>query len=190
MKIENYQFNKSSFLSIEKDLSIIIEKILSNERLKKLLYYDTPDALTRPNLTQEESLGLIGKQIKIVPEIVVDPDTETYMLISFDEFTPNATNPEFRDNYIIFDIVSHYNTWQLEDFQLRPYRIAAEIDQMFEKKHLTGIGKLYFAKGRYISLTDELGEVAMAYIAIHGNEDKILALSPEEEEILFGELSE
>jgi hypothetical protein len=27
---------------------------------------------------------------------------------------------------------------------LRPYRIAAEIDTMFEDKHLTGIGKLNF----------------------------------------------
>jgi hypothetical protein len=30
----------------------------------------------------------------------------------------------------------------MEDFKLRPYRIAAEIDSMFDGKHLTGIGEL------------------------------------------------
>ena len=32
----------------------------------------------------------------------------------------------------------------MNDFQLRPYRIAAELDTMFNNKHLTGIGTLKF----------------------------------------------
>ena len=31
MKIENYQFNKSSFLSVEKDMSLIVDKMMSNQ---------------------------------------------------------------------------------------------------------------------------------------------------------------
>jgi hypothetical protein len=53
MKIETYQFPKSSFLSIEKDLSIITNMMLKNERLKRLLYYTTPDALDKNNITSE-----------------------------------------------------------------------------------------------------------------------------------------
>jgi hypothetical protein len=30
----------------------------------------------------------------------------------------------------------------MKDFQLRPFRIAAELDSMFNDKHLTGIGTL------------------------------------------------
>ena len=45
MKIVNYQFPESSFLSINKDLEILINLFLKNERLKKLLYYTTNDAL-------------------------------------------------------------------------------------------------------------------------------------------------
>ena len=67
MKIDNVKIPKSSFLSVEKDFSIIIDKILSNQRLKKLLYYTDKDCLSKPNLSEEESLELIGKQIKIVP---------------------------------------------------------------------------------------------------------------------------
>jgi hypothetical protein len=32
----------------------------------------------------------------------------------------------------------------MRDFQLRPYRIAAELDSMFSDRHLTGIGTLQF----------------------------------------------
>jgi hypothetical protein len=52
MKIENYEFPKSSFLSIEKDFDIIIQRIMQSDRLKKLLFYNTPDALKKPSLTQ------------------------------------------------------------------------------------------------------------------------------------------
>ena len=41
MKIVNYENPHSSFLSVEKDMEIIVNKILKNERLKRLLYYTT-----------------------------------------------------------------------------------------------------------------------------------------------------
>jgi len=45
MKIENYHPPKSSFLSINKDMQLLIDKILSNDRLCKLLHYTSRDAL-------------------------------------------------------------------------------------------------------------------------------------------------
>jgi hypothetical protein len=39
MRIEGYVPPKSSFLSLNKDMKILVNKILSNQRLKKLLYY-------------------------------------------------------------------------------------------------------------------------------------------------------
>ncbi|MBO7078988.1 MAG: hypothetical protein J6W64_04160 [Bacilli bacterium] len=60
---------KSSFLSMEKDINLIIDKMLNNERLKRLLYYTSPDALERDNLNEEQTYGLIGKNIKNVPKL-------------------------------------------------------------------------------------------------------------------------
>jgi hypothetical protein len=135
---------QSSFLSMEKDMGLITNMVLKNPRLKKLLYYTTPDCLSRPALTEDQALDLFGKNIKIIPKIYIDNSVLNYIIVSFDGFTPNATNPEFRDNIIEFDIVCHFDQWKLKDFQLRPYRIAAEIDSMFNDKHLTGIGTLKF----------------------------------------------
>ena len=142
MRIENYHIPQSSFLSVDKDMMIISEWMLKNKMLKKLLHYTTRDAAKRPNLGEDESYELFNKNIKMVPKLYVDGSVLNYIIISFDNFTLNVNNPEFRDNIISFDIICHFDQWQLEDFQLRPYRIAAEIDSMFNKKHLTGIGTL------------------------------------------------
>jgi hypothetical protein len=72
----------------------------------------------------------------------IDGSVLNYIIISFDNFIPNGTNPEFRDNIIEFDIICHFDQWHMKDFELRPYKIAAELDTMFDGQHLTGIGDL------------------------------------------------
>ena len=153
-------------------MEIITNKILKNERLKRLLFYTTKDALDKPNITEDESLELFGKNIKIIPKLYIDSSVLNYIIISFDNFTPNATNPEFRDNIISFDIICHFDQWQLKGFQLRPYKIAAEIDSMFNGKHLTGIGDLEFLGANQLILNDEFAGFSLMYQAIHGEEDK------------------
>ena len=180
MKKVVYSYPKSSFLSAEKDMGIIVDMIMKNERLKKMLHYTTRDCLSKPNLTQQESGELFGKNIKIVPKLQVDGSVLNYMIVSFDNFSRNATNPEFRDNIIEFDIICHFDQWQMHDFKLRPYRIAAEIDSMFDGKHLTGIGELEFVGCSQVMLTDEYGGLCLMYAAIHGEEDKKPMTSPEE----------
>lgn len=190
MKIVNYQIPKSAFLSVEKDLEIITNAMLKNQRFKKLLHYNCENALDKPDLTQEESLALFKKNIKIVPKLYIDNSVLSYIIISFDNFTPNATNPEFRDNIISFDIICHFDQWQLEDFQLRPYRIAAEIDTMFEGKHLTGIGTLQFLGANQLILNDEFAGISVMYQAIHGDEDKKKMPNPADEEEFVKDFNE
>ena len=182
MKIESYTYPKSSFLSMEKDMRIIVDTIMKNNRLKKLLFYTTKDCLNKPNLTEDETLELFGKNIKIVPKLTVDGSVLNYIIVSFDNFTGNATNPEFRDNIIEFDIICHFDQWHMKDFELRPYKIAAELDTMFNDKHLSGIGKLEFLGANQMILTDEYAGLCVMYQAIHGEEDKKDMPNPRDEE--------
>ena len=181
MKIESYKYPHSSFLSTEKDMSIIVDLFLRNDRLKKLLYYTTNDCLDKPNLTDEETFSMFGKQIKIVPKLYVDGSVLNYIIINFDNFTPSG-NPEFRDNLVEFDIICHFDQWNLKDFQLRPYKIAAEIDSMLNGKSLTGIGELEFMGATQIILTDEFAGLCLMYRAVHGGEDTKKAQNPKEQE--------
>lgn len=181
MKIDGLKIPKSSFLSMEKDMNLIINKMFKNERLKRLLYYNSRDALRRPNITEDQALELINNNIKIVPKMYVDGSVLSYIIINFKNFTPSE-NPEFRDNIIEFDIICHFDQWQLEDFALRPYKIAAEIDSMFNNTHLTGIGELQFVGATQTVLTDEFAGVCLLYEATHGGEDKKFMPNPRDEE--------
>lgn len=182
MKREVYSYPKSSFLSIEKDMGLLVQMFLKNERLKKLLHYTSKDCLDKPNLTEDESLELFGKNIKIVPKLKIDGSVLHYLIISFDNFVTNEENPEFRDNIIKFDIVCHYDQWQLKDFALRPFKIAAEIDSMLNNQRLTGIGKLEFLTATRMTLTDEFIGICLMYQATHGEEDRKRMPNPRDEE--------
>ena len=182
MKVTSYQYPKSSFLSMEKDMSLITGMLMKNDNLKKLLYYTTKDCLRGTNLSEDETLALLGKNIKLVPKLYIDGSVLNYIIVNFDNFTPNGSNPEFRDNIIEFDIICHFDQWQLKDFQLRPYRIAAEIDSMFDGKHLTGIGELQFLGANQIILTDEYAGLCLMYSATHGEEDRKKMPNPMDEE--------
>ena len=182
MKREVYSYPKSSFLSMEKDMGVLVQLIMKNNRLKKLLYYTSKDCLDKPNLTEDQTLELFSKSIKTVPKLKIDSSVLNYVVISFDNFVQNQTNPEFKDNIIKFDIVCHYDQWQLKDFALRPFKIAAEIDSMLNHQRLTGIGKLDFLTARRIVLTDEFIGICLMYSATHGEEDRKYMPNPTEEE--------
>ena len=182
MKKIVYSYPKSSFLSAEKDMSIIVNAMLKNDRLKKMLYYTSKDCLSQKSLSEDESLELFGKNIKIVPKLAVDGTVLNYIIISFDNFTTNSGNPEFRDNIVEFDIICHFDQWHLKDFELRPYKIAAELDSMFNEQHLTGIGKLEFLGANQMILNDEYAGLCVMYSAIHGEEDKKGMPNPIDEE--------
>jgi hypothetical protein len=73
MRKNGYEFPKSSFLSLAKDTSLIVNKILSNKNILKLLYYNDNNWKDCPNLTSEQIKELIiNKQITNVPSVKID----------------------------------------------------------------------------------------------------------------------
>lgn len=168
---------KSSFLSTDKDLSLIIDKLLHNQKLLKMLYYTQKDCLEAPDLTAEQKLSMLDKQIKIVPELTISKDCPNYVIITFNNFMPNEKNPEFRDCLITFDIFCHPDHWNMGNFKLRPHKIAGEIDAMFNKQKLTGIGGVQLLSADNLILNDSLMGMSLVYQTIHGVEDQINPLT-------------
>lgn len=175
MKKVHYEVLNSSFLSLEKDYRLIINKLLGSEDFKRLLYRTDKTCLTTscPDLTDEEVADLLENDyIKIVPKVEVEPSLKSQVIISFDNFVPSENN-EFRDCSIIFDIICNFDLWQLTDFQLRPYKIAGIIDGLFNNQKLTGIGTIQFTGASQIVLNDELAGLTLMYRAVHGSDDKV-----------------
>lgn len=180
MKIATVDFPHSSFLSVEKDLDIIISAICKNQRLLKLLYYTTPDALKRPNLIDQQMGEVLKNNIKLVPKTYVEDEYRNYLIIKFDNFL-TSLNPEFRNNTIEFDILCNYENWQMDGFALRPFKIMAELDSMFNGARLTGAGLTEFGGATEIVATDQVAGYCIFFNVVHGGEDEKHALNPSDD---------
>lgn len=180
MKIATIDFPHSSFLSVEKDLDIIVSKICQNQRLLKLLYYNVPNALAQPALSDDQLGEVIKNNIKLVPKTYVEDEYRNYLIIKFDNFL-TGLNPEFRNNTIEFDILCNYENWQLDGYALRPIKIMAEIDSMFNGARLTGAGLTEFGGATDIIATDQMAGYCIFFNVIHGGEDEKRALNPNDD---------
>ena len=100
-------------------------------------------------------------------------EIKSYLIITFDNFAMNATNPEFRDCTVYIDIICHTDCWELTDYQLRPLKIAGYIDGILDGERLSGIGKFYFMGCNHQVLNEDLSGYTLIYRAIHGSDDLI-----------------
>lgn len=178
---------QSSFLSCEKDAEIILRKLFVDNKtygkiLKKLLVVNTKDCLDSNNPIYEQAVenktlkNLVDEgYILLTPKIRYDehPDVKSIITLSFDNFIPNRTNPEFRDCTIHIDIICYYDYWDLGDYRLRPLKIMGYIDGLLNKCHLTGIGELEFMGAAEIEYSPDLAGYSLMYRAVHGSDDMI-----------------
>lgn len=173
MRHNSYEYPKSSLLGMPKDAAIIIDRILSNPNLLRLLVYETRDWQSQPLPNGEQIKELFtSHQISSVPKIKIDSKEKTYIRLTYGTVIRNASNPEYRDNTFGIDIICHYDNWDLGDFELRPYRVAGEIDAMLDKTHLTGIGELEFVSATPYVYNEEFAGVSLTYLAVRGHEDQ------------------
>lgn len=180
----------SSFLSCEKDIEEILRKLFISSKpysddLKKLLVINTKDcldnnsSLTIQQKLEEMNLAKLRQEgyIKLEPKISFGEHEEikSYIIVSCDNFAPNATNPHYRDCTVTFDIICHTDYWDLGNYRVRPLKIAGMIDGILDKSKLSGIGTFNFMGCKQLILNEELSGYTLMYRAVHGNDDKIAA---------------
>lgn len=174
MKVGKNYFEKTTFHSTEKDLALICDKILDDQKLLKLLFYPDKNCLSQPDLTGAQKISMIEKQIRITPRIKIDTeDCPIYLIILFNHFIPNDTNPEFQDNIIRFYVLCDPDSWTLNNFQLRPIKIMGEIHKLLHKQKLSGIGVTLFDHASLLTMDKQIVGYEMEFFVIHGSDDTI-----------------
>lgn len=184
----------SSFASCERDAENIIKKLFVqcqpySEELKRLLIINAPDCMDKENEEYAKKVKTMSVKdmikegyirLKPVSKIKEHSPVRNYIIITFEDFTPNKKNPEFRDCTVNIDIVCHVDYWDVGDFAQRPVKIMGYIDGLLNKKKLSGIGTFNFIHAGVLSLDSALSGYTLTYRAIHGtddNEDKGLLVN-------------
>lgn len=178
----------SSFLSCEKDVEIILRKLFTSSQphsdvLKRLLVINAKDCLDNTEseiydqAIKEMSVAKLIEHhyINLTPKVRFPEHEEikSYLFISFDDFTMNPTNPQFRDCTVYFDIMCYTDYWDIGDYRVRPLKIAGYIDGILNNTHLTGIGTFQFLGCSEIVLDENLAGYTLSYRAVHGSDDII-----------------
>ena len=191
----------SSFLSCEQDAEKIVKLLFVNskpysDKLKRLLIINNPDCLDESNadyqrLIDSKPLSVMRKQgyIRLNPKIARKQfeQIKSYILITFDSFSPNKKDPKYRDCIVNFDIICYDDEWDLEGFQERPLVIVGYIDgilnsisnaskQAWENKNasnikLSGMGEYAFLGCNLAVLNEDISMYTLSYYATHFTED-------------------
>lgn len=179
---------KSSFLSCEKDFETIMRKLFVESRpfsdiLKRLLIIETKDCLDnldsqiyKDKIDSISIKDLIDKEYIRLSPIIKLPEHEevkSYILISFDNFSPDYTNPQFRDCTVTFDIICNTDYWDIGNYRQRPLKICGYIDGILNNSKLSGIGTLQFLGCKKVVLDEKLSGYTLMYEATHGSDDWI-----------------
>ena len=183
---------KTSFLSVGKDTETILNKLFIqsgpySEHLKRLLIINAKDCLSNTDSkAYQAAIKKSVKQIidegyiKLIPKIEFEEHAEVkaYVIVSYDNFMTNVTNSEFRDCTVNFDIICHTDYWDIDNYEVRPLKIAGYIDGILNETKLSGIGTFNFIGCNQITLNEELSGYTLSYRAVHGTDDRF----PTEEE--------
>ncbi len=160
----NLSHSTTNFSQVGKDLQLIMEKIIENDNLAKLLYYGEKNAISKENLDAEIKLSMINDYIRVVPVLPKDLEAKNYIIVQFDSFSPNSTDPMiYKDFVLTFDIFCNAQNWILDDYQLRPYAIMNEIDKMFNMSKLNSSGPINFIGANSIIINENLLGFNLAY---------------------------
>lgn len=130
----------SNLKDLETTRLIILDNIMDNQNLCKLIAFDTLTPLNEPDI--EDTFELLNKRIFPVPFIPIKLEEQVTTL----NFFFNRINKDglyYKDIELKFWINSHYDNWQING-NLRPDLIAVEIENMMNYKNGFGIGKLLF----------------------------------------------
>lgn len=199
----------SSFLSCERDMQQIVKLLFVkskpySDKLKRLLIINKSDCLDENNqsyqdLIDSKPLSVMRKEgyIRLNPKIARKEfqNIKSYILVTFDNFSPNRVDPKFMDCTVNFDIICYDDEWDLDGFRERPIVIAGYIDGILNSISndnkallsrpagnnikLSGMGEYNFLGCNLAVLNEDISMYTLSYRAVHFTEDKKLEATVE-----------
>lgn len=131
--------------------AVIEHLMLNNETIWKILKYDTPDALSKPNLTLEEKSSLIysggdfADKYNVFRQSFTD-DAMEYQNSRLHVFIGyvQPVNAVYGMVDVCFEIMAHNKLIPLNNYKNRNEVIAQEIIGTLNDAYVNGIGNLFF----------------------------------------------
>ena len=139
------------------NLQKICSRLLANDELIKLLYYEEIDPLSQVALAEEKKRAEIFNNLMcVVPKVGTREDSKSVIAIYVPKAAGISGNSEFRAVTIAIDIFVPWTQWIIKDSNLRPFAIMGEIQKSLAGKTVNGLGKIQGGDFDLVLLTNEM----------------------------------
>ncbi len=139
------------------NLQKICSRLLINDDLVKLLYYEDIDPLTQESLSEEDKKKKIFNELLcVVPRVGTREDSKSAISVYVPKAAGLSSNSEFKAVTIAIDVFVPLTQWIIKDSNLRPFAIMGEIQKSLNGKTVNGLGKIKGGDFDLALLTDEM----------------------------------
>ena len=140
-------------LSLQK----IVRRLMENDDLVKLLYYQDQDPLSKEALDKEfKQKEIFEKLIKVVPYVGTNTDSRSILVVYVTKGNKNSQNKEFKNINICISVFVPLTNWIIKDTNLRPFAILSEVQSSLDGKVINGLGRLSGGDFDLKLLTEEM----------------------------------
>lgn len=147
-------------LSLQK----IVKRLLENDALVNLLYYEDKDPLGQPTLDKEfKQKEIFEKLIKVVPHVGTNEDSKSRVVVYITRGGKNRGNNEFKDITICISVFVPLVSWIIKDTNLRPFAILGQLQSSLDGKVVNGLGRLSGGDFDLKLLTEEMSCYEQTY---------------------------
>lgn len=121
----------------------IVKRLLANDELVKLLYYEQDDPLGQPVLsTEQKNIEVFEKLIKTVPRVGTKDTAKSVIVVYVQRAGKLSGNKEFRNVRILVDVIVPLTQWYIRDTNFRPFAILGQVQSSLDEKTINGLGKI------------------------------------------------
>lgn len=125
------------------NLQKIVKRLLANDELVKLLYYEQEDPMGQPALSKEmKEQEVFEKLIKTVPRVGTKDTAKSVIVVYVQKVGKLSGNKEFRNVRILVDVIVPLTQWYIRDTNFRPFAILGQVQSSLDDKTVNGLGKI------------------------------------------------
>ena len=125
------------------NLQKIVKRLLANDELVKLLYYEQDDPMGQPALSAKiKEQEVCEKLIKTVPRVGTKDTAKSVIVVYVQRAGKLSGNKEFRNVKILVDVIVPLTQWYIRDTNFRPFAILGQIQSSLDDKTVNGLGKI------------------------------------------------
>ena len=126
-----------------RNLQKIINRLIANDDLVKLLYYTDENPIEHQPLSLEDKNKLVfEKLIKTVPRVGTKDTANSVVVVYVQKANRIAGNKEFKNVRILVDVIVPLTQWYIMSDNLRPFAILGQIQNSLNEKTVNGLGKI------------------------------------------------